>query len=120
MYDKKGSTLHDIFTTALEGGINYWAAARKYRWSLNGAGQDEDLTGFEATVVDLEGETYVINADVLDAGLRRAQKAGYLKGSYQARALQGLYFKGSEQADFDATTADIVVQYGLFGELVYG
>lgn len=70
------SFLCDVFTTALEGGIGYWALAHEYHWAAAAEGIEQDLDGFYAIVTDEEGgllggaQTRT-DADVIARGLRR-------------------------------------------------
>jgi len=113
--------LHDVFVTALEGGIGYWSAALTYHWST-GDGTTSDYQGFEARIVDEEDTEHTINRDVIRKGLRLIREgtpAGlHLNEDYIRR------IKAAERAhdagDLDAFDADIIVQVGLFEEVVYG
>ncbi|MFM1966787.1 MAG: hypothetical protein RL134_2512, partial [Actinomycetota bacterium] len=61
--------LHDVFVTAMEGGIGYWSGCSSYRWSLDG-GEVDDLTGFRAVIHDhvMPGPAITINRDVILRG----------------------------------------------------
>jgi hypothetical protein len=68
--DKRKSFLHLMFTTAIEGGISYWAGCREYHWMKpEFAGQSgypahcEDIDGFYATIVSPAGEWGVFDED---------------------------------------------------------
>lgn len=104
--------LADVMTTAIEGGINYWA-------SLDTVSRVEDPTEIlgwrydAAHLVDLEdGEEYTISLDTIAQGLNRISKI--LPDCHIASAHRDM-----DAGDLDANDADAVVQYGLFGELVY-
>lgn len=120
----KNVLVADIFSTACEGGINYWCDVNAYRWS-DGAGQS-DLTGFRAVIVDEDGTEHVIDRSVILKGLRLAtDKAVTDKhpGVYALRDTGLAYRYGGERLedlDYDADTADAIVQLGLFGEIIYG
>jgi hypothetical protein len=50
--------LHTLFTTAIEGGVNYWALVTKYRWSIRVPGEErptDDINGFVAVLLPCEG-----------------------------------------------------------------
>lgn len=120
--------LNMVFTTAIEGGINYWASVNHYKWS-NGAPDYEMVVEFEGVLQDYEdAKKYTVNADVIKRGIRLAHTNRLKIGDkYQRDAIIALHWginrnhqNYRDEADFDATTADIIVQYGLFGELVYG
>lgn len=119
--------LHDMFTTALEGGIGYWSAATSYR-QTNPDGSP-DLAGFYADIVDApdsyDFEPVRVDRDTIARGFLRIMDPEAKFGSrhrlaalFHARAA-GLT---DEQVyiDFDAEDADVIVQLGVFGQLVYG
>lgn len=108
--------LHMIFTTAIEGGINYWASVSEYHFE-NPDGED-DLVGFFATIHDEEngGKTYRVDRKVIASGLQNARKA-QINWSVERPPL---FFTEDSDWDFDAMDADVIVQLGLFGEVVYG
>lgn len=120
--------LNDVFTTAIEGGINYWCTVRSYRWS-DGPPDYNQVADFRAEIMETEADEHpehVIDAAVIALGVRRAfehlqalRKAGVGIYEYQWRAIRDLHFGKYDDVDYDADTADIIVQFGLFGELVY-
>lgn len=119
------SFLCDVFTTALEGGIGYWSVAHEYHWAAAAEGIEQDLDGFYAIITDEEADpeqhvTLRIDADVIARGLRRIAD-GEVQISPDIRAqVMLLNATNGEDGDYDSTTADCVVQAGLFGEVVYG
>lgn len=106
--------LQDVFTTALEGGIGYWSQALTYHWS------DEKPSEFFADIVDVEDDDqeWHIDISVIRRGLD-LMLGDLPQSDYQRHAVLDLGY-GFEDADYDADTADAIVQMGLFGELVYG
>jgi len=146
--------LHGLFTTALEGGIGYWSACSKYRWSkpdtvVSHFGPDPDLDNFIAIIEPAEGgewgiwednrdtQSLRIDLDVMARGARLMH--WYVQGIVDGRGKQvpldkikpwpadhyhwqyvEAYTSLGQQGDYDAGTADMVVQFGLFGEVVYG
>lgn len=119
--------LFDLFTTAIEGGINYWAEVEGYRCSLDGT--KEDLDGFYATITRSEGDwdgEKRIDIEVIDRGLAlfRQQvsdgKIGYPGGGDYFEQLVVADQSDGDDGDYDACGADCVVQLGLFGEVVCG
>jgi hypothetical protein len=112
--------LADLFTTALEGGIGYWSRCSRYVWSVDGTldGQAKD---FIAVIEDEDEVEYVIDRAVIVKGLDRAYSRRAMgNDDYHAQALKALYFGRYDDADYDADTADMVVQYGLLDDHVYG
>jgi hypothetical protein len=116
----------DVFTTALEGGIGYWSVCTRYLWSVDGT-LDGQARDFIAVIVETGGEDakdgdgspeYVIDRSVIARGIREAKKRGNW-ATYHARALNDLTFGKWDDLDYDADTADLIVQMGLFGEYRY-
>jgi len=66
-------------------------------------------------------DEYVIDRTVIARGIRRAyERGGWTE--YHTTALRMLQFSSYEDAldvDLDADTADLIVQFGLFGEQRY-
>lgn len=121
--------LADVFTTAIEGGINYWSQVEEYHWQgTEGRMQDADLDGFYAEIIEI-GDGYEriphrIDQAVIVRGLNLlCNNADPIKFAPTGRLLADLLLanrtNGSD-GDFDADSADCVVQAGLFGEIVYG
>ena len=108
------TTYHDEFVTAIEGGIGYWSEVVQYDW---------DRADWFATIIDIEGQSHRINEATIRLGFRRLADSD---GSGEVRsAARSLMYSGGRITEAwedvqDADTADMIVQYGLFGELVYG
>lgn len=125
--------LADIISTAIEGGIGYWAETRHYQWVNNGvpqlvvikAGYDPDLK-FEdtrAVIVDFEGENpnteREITIDVIARGIAKIKDPKFrinktLRGTILAADVE------NDAGEIDVEGADVIVQAALFGEIVYG
>lgn len=106
----------DVFTTAIEGGVNYWARVAEYAWA-------GDPTKFHAVIADVEDgdKAYRVDRSVIAKGLGivagPAEKSGAGGLARQAaRAILAL----DEDVDYDASDADEIIQAGLFGEVLYG
>jgi hypothetical protein len=136
----------DIFTTALEGGIGYWSYALNYHWQADDG--TDDVMGFYADIIvplsDLpEGDTPVTPVEVdlplagpTACGKLRIDRSVILKGLRlgATTAEAGNYYwqcgcgkpplvltdESCEDWDYDALDADAIVQYGLFGKVVFG
>jgi hypothetical protein len=117
--------LNSVFATALEGGINYWATVRAYTWS-DRTPEHNPINEFEALIFESEdegAEVLTIDAAVIRKGITLFYK--FMRGldnpnPYQLRAAKDLYYGKYDEVDYDADTADMIVQFGLFEELVYG
>lgn len=107
--------LHDIITTACEGGINYWARAKNVV-------RDDDLNVTRLEVQDREEHTeygwHIVNKDVVAKGIERI-----LEGQFQiSDEIKRDIFIGCANRDagyIDANGADCIVQAGIFNEIVY-
>ena len=111
-------TLHDLFVTALEGGIGYWSVCTEYYWSLDG---EDDLDGFYADIEETETDepaTHRIDAACILRGLQFFAQGG--QGYRHVHSVARAVLFGDEDVDYDADDADAIVQAGLFGEVVYG
>ena len=124
MSTERDQLYFDLFVTALEGGIQYWASVLAYRWRLPrvegadpAAERGEDLNGFRAIVVDADdsGDRHTIDRAVIARGFNLAKARDGEVGKRFRTA-----DRDPEDSDFDADDADLVVQLGLFGEVVYG
>lgn len=117
----------DIAITAAEGGINYWAAAHSYdsrRWApdvmVGSIEVPEDFVFYTLTG-DTEGEPFnppiEVTPRLICRGIQR-----YLSGTPGVIGWpEGRTFNDMDDlAAMDADEADVVIQLGAFGELVYG
>ena len=96
--------VQDLFVTACEGGSNYWADVSNY-----------DLVEITATVLDREDRTkYDVNACTIIDGVLTVAKFLRCDDTYLA------LMQEIQHATYDAIGADIVLQMGIFGELIYG
>jgi hypothetical protein len=118
--------LFDIFVTALEGGIGYWSAATEYHWAKQGDHDlraEEDLEGFYAVILDVEDDDkqYRIDRAVITKGIATIMSPSFETkiAKHIRKDVFGIAFNNPD-VDYDAETADCIVQAGLFGELVYG
>lgn len=108
----------NIYTTALEGGIGYWAVCDEYKWQHLYEDWDNDivkpLDPDQVLVVlsDTE-ETDFKNEHLTPAKIRTGTKL--LIENYPH-----LYQILDNEFNVDANGADAIVQLGLFGEIVYG
>jgi hypothetical protein len=107
--------IEDVIITAFEGGINYWAGLRLTAdWTPKPLG----LPNSEwAAKLIIEGKTvklYDIEDKATDfeltlKGLLFGIQKYYLATNYQI-----------DKENWDAESADCIIQYALFGEIVFG
>lgn len=120
--------LADIFTTAIEGGINYWSECSSYHWR-NPDGTD-DLRGFKADINDLynlldpddddSGQPHHVDRSTLVKGYTLATTTHRDRIRWSCGEQPPLVITDDTDWDYDAGDADVIVQLGLFGEVVYG
>jgi hypothetical protein len=106
----------NIVITAFEGGINYWAGLDKLtpEWEDKPKGEPNStwatkilIEGKEVKLYDVEGEDT----------FKPLTLNGILKGIAQ-NAKERAW--DADHRNGDATTADAIIQYAMFGEIVYG
>jgi hypothetical protein len=93
-----------------------WAECVKVNYS------DEDKTTFYAVILDNEDEDkeYVINVATIRRGIRVGfENRSKLGDPYQRQAFSDLNFGKWDDVDYDAFTADYLIQFALFGDVVY-
>jgi hypothetical protein len=135
----RSQMFYDIFTTALEGGIGYWSKCSLYHNSLPSGGNphaeghreymDEDIFGFKAIVHDFADDesadeadwpVHTIDRDVIARGYRLAASAEWRNKLAWSSAKPPLIITSDTDWDYDAGDADMIVQLGLFNDVVYG
>ena len=112
------NNIENIIVTSFEGGSNYWMGLDNSPVEWRNKPQDEPiatwatkliLEGKELKLYDIEetedDEEWVLTLDKLLKGIGLNAK----HRSFDA-----------DLENMDATTADCIVQYALFGEVVYG
>lgn len=112
--------LLDLFNTALEGGIGYWSEASSYHWSNEDG--TEDHQGFYADILDPNGyfEPVRIDRKVMAKGYRLATTTWRDRLDWSSGEKPPLVVGPDTDWDFDAGDADMIVQLGLFEDVVYG
>ncbi|MCU1675972.1 MAG: hypothetical protein JWM93_730 [Frankiales bacterium] len=123
--------LADILTTAVEGGIQYWAHVDEYRWwspTLDGgtAEHADGTANAYARITDLEVESgeRTITVDDIARALRTISKHPITGMNETTRRLIIANDHANGDAEhfdvIDADSADAIVQVALYGEVVYG
>lgn len=112
--------LQDVWTTAVEGGIGYWSQIEGYRWS------DEDPSTMGGTLHELNDETddfdgdqHVVTMGTITKGLGRIRR-GEVTMNDRLRDAILLANRTNDAGEIDSDAADVIVQAGIFGEVVYG
>lgn len=120
--------LDEIMCTALEGGITYWCDEAKVVGDYLGEYVHEQIArGGQLILSDSEeGKTYELNKEKLLKGLEL-----YLTNGGDAETASREIVDTAEVAvptyeytidtcEVDAAVADEIVQYALFGDVIYG
>lgn len=129
MNEKQTELLEDVLTTAIEGGINYWAEGcgfqrhpvghprflSYYACSLRANAEDDDAERRTWKPVTLETVQEGVRR-ILAGELRREQ----VTNAYHVAACVMIQRGDSDNVDYDAETADLILQAALFNEIVYG
>lgn len=105
----------DIFVTAIEGGINYWAQVDDY--------DPQNNLRYSALIVWSEdGDTfkkYLVGSRTIKRGMRLAATEWRDEISWSAEKPPLVYTDDTDW-DFDAGDADVILQLGVFGEVIFG
>lgn len=112
----------DLFITALEGGINYWAEIAEYHWMLPPPEGDlfgpEDHDGFYAVVWETDEFDEIEHKHRIDRAVM-ARGYGLAAGDWRQKIRWSsgeappLFIDDDTDWDFDARDADTIVQLGL-------
>jgi len=131
-YSFAHQSIFDLACTGLEGGCDYWfdRITAYDLFTKKGEERDEKLGTCSCKVWasgltdDDQSRPYDLNSDAVVKGLVQVaeKKANILdEQAAEAHALTAiLILLGQEDVDYDACFADIVIQCGLFSEVVFG
>ena len=105
----------DIVSTALEGGINYWCKRAEVVGEYLGEyASDQISRGGTLILHDSEGEDkYELTLDKLLKGIQM-----YIANPNAPYKI--VYNSELDTCQVDATVADMIIQFALFGVIVYG
>ncbi len=124
--------LVDIIHCAIEGGINYWGECQNYNWSewyekdplaSTERYEGEKLKDLPDDYVYVEVKEDEDNGEptrnpndwfkIRKADLERGFALAFAKHPHLYNARDG-------EVDMDATGGEVIIQYAIFGELIYG
>jgi hypothetical protein len=107
--------IDDILTTAFEGGINYWCGKVEVGKS------PRTSTGYMSDVISNGGTLMLIDADddTNKPDIWELTEENLIKGIAQYMQENNYASIDDLIDDHDADIADCIVQYALFGELVF-
>lgn len=125
---KRMQLCSDIITTAIEGGIGYWSECDQYQYEYDGeirvcVGPRQDDRGACAhivTIVDPPWEAHWITPEVVSLGMSRVARGDIPVRLDLRKAVMAAHCDPDDCGALDADAADVIVQAGLFGEVVYG
>lgn len=105
--------IDDIMSTALDGGISYWCDCAEVVGDYLGEyASDQISRGGTLRLHDSdEDKWYELNLEKFIAGLTKIA---------EERGLDILYEGKIDAGEIDAEDADAIIQYAIFGEVVYG
>ena len=111
------------WSTAIEGGIGYWCDIRNYDWEY--ADESKRKLVSASAEISTSGEPMnawkPVNLDTVQLGIDRITERGsQVKISPSIKKAILLADVEDDASDLDAEDADVIVQVGLFGEIVYG
>lgn len=130
----------DIVTSAVEGGIGYWSAAEVYKWfdpKLDGGTAepgpqgtanayaiivpaDEEAATAEWPKYDGECPSALVDVDLVRRAVGkivRGQLSHELRDDLVTSIRTG--YRAFDASHVDAEAADVIVQVGVFGEVVF-
>jgi len=115
--------MSDLMVAALEGGINYWC--RKAEMKKDGIGgfdgvtlEDEEEVVYASDLIAKGGTLILYDAESSDKWELNKEK--FMQGL--VKTLEWGDFKNVDELmdNHDAETADVLVQFAVFGELTFG
>ena len=114
--------LADIITTAVEGGINYWAAVSSYHWSFEEPAttkvtvheMDDDEMDYKEVGVRVDiGCIAGAISKIIDRNVELHLHESYRQSIAEASS-------ANDTGELDSIFADIIVQVAVLGDVIYG
>jgi hypothetical protein len=114
----------DIFTDGIESGISHWAQVSTYKW------MNLDPRDYYAIIHewDDENDEYFaegkrVDFEVIVKGfnlLDKESREGLIGWKYMDTFFKNVRAGNWDEVDYDASIADMIIQTGLLGAVVYG
>ena len=123
MQDKRLAKAHSLLSTAVESGIAYWVElADEFRWEDD---VDGDIVVSPITILKCWDEpddersyrNRPISAESIVTALKTLSEDAKMPTHLRTMAFGVL---NDEDYDYDACDADVIFQYALFGEVIFG
>lgn len=115
--------IDDIMVSALEGGINYWCKKAEVADDYLGEyASDQISRGGELILHDMEeSKGYIVSKEKLIEGLKKYIAAGN-ECIVRETEDYGIYTGklSIDAGNIDALAADCIIQYAVFGDVIYG
>jgi hypothetical protein len=130
--DLTGAECGDIAVTAAEGGIGYWCVIDRYDWrrwtesddSMECVDVPDDFVFYNVSPLSDDESGYAktliaITPRLIRRGFEACATADLNKGGW---AVQGLFDCPREDwtGEIDSDIADNIIQFGVWGRLIYG
>lgn len=115
-------TLSDLLVTAFEGGIDDWVGIIAYEKPSSILFRDGDGPKYGYYPLNPDGAVIVSASDTTEAKFlrQRLDRTAIERGLRLMAQEYRSYFSDILEDRTDATTADVLVQLALFGEIVFG
>lgn len=107
--------LNDILVDTIEGSIDYWVEDMDA--NLIRPNSDASSWYYEyAKITDIDGEKHTITLETIVKGMQMIVK----RNAERDKALIEANRTNGYSGDYDALDCDKIVQFALYGELMYG
>lgn len=120
----RNEDIDDIMVSALEGGINYWCRKAEVAGDYLGEyASDQISRGGELILHDTEeNKTYTLSKEKFLEGLKKYIAAGNTECIDRETDGIGIYTGklNIDTCNIDANAADSIIQYAVFGDVIYG
>ena len=119
----------DIVHCAVEGGTNYWAEVQNYNWQEWYDEEQKNIKDLpdDYVFVEIREDSDLVDPERFSNTWMQLTKHNLEKGvmamiQNMPHLIHGIdnLGNGHVEMDLDATSCDVVVQYALFGEVIYG
>jgi hypothetical protein len=106
--------INDLMVAALEGGINYWCSKAEIAYIPK---KSKENIVYASDVIGFDGTLILYDAESQDKW--KLTQKNFLQGLVMEIERSGLTFDELYE-NHDATTADTIIQFALFGEIIFG
>lgn len=117
--DTREDFLHYCIVHAMEGGIDYWSDVEVYKWHDPGKNGEGNVRVDRCEIHEHDEKNHTITPEVIEKAIA-ALVANTVKIRPDLRKTILGASAVNDAGDIDSEAADVLVQIGLFGEIVYG